>query len=277
MSDTCSSTSDTDGVLGCKVPDYYANCLDHLDKCRDDNFGGYSGTLAFACDQTCYCSANRAEKYVGARGKNCEEMILDSSGTAPKAKIAVADYTSSDMCSSGSMGFASEDLYSYYFPNFYVIDDQARISSNSWGISSCDGAYDSSGYYVDKYIWENQDFSVFFAAGNDGYSCGSNPSVVSPATSKNGIAVGASETGRWPVNGESATNDPDTLAYFSGIGLTEDGRFKPDIVAPGYYVVSANSSGYQSSASCSVTYMQGTSMSTPIAAGGGALIRQCKY
>merc|ERR1711988_772983 len=112
-------------------------------------------------------------------------MILDSSGTAPKAKIAVADYTSSDMCSSGSMGFASEDLYSYYFPNFYVIDDQARISSNSWGISSCDGAYDSSGYYVDKYIWENQDFSVFFAAGNDGYSCGSNPSVVSPATSKN--------------------------------------------------------------------------------------------
>ena len=115
--------------------------------------------------------------------------------------------------------------------------------------------------------------AILYAAGNDGDDSSCVKSVASPGTSKNGITVGATETGRWPElstyyeedeNEKERTNDPDDLAYFSSIGPTADGRYKPDVVAPGYFVVSANSSGYSNTASCSVAYMQGTSMATPL-------------
>ena len=56
--------------------------------------------------------------------------------------------------------------------------------------------------------------------------------------------------------------------------MTADGRYKPDVVAPGYYVVSAESNGDAETTSCSVAYSSGTSMATPIAAGAAALVRQ---
>ena len=51
---------------------------------------------------------------------------------------------------------------------------------------------------------------ILYAAGNDGDTseCGEH-TLGDKATSKNGLAVGASETGRW---GREA--DPDYVAYF---------------------------------------------------------------
>ena len=42
-----------------------------------------------------------------------------------------------------------------------------RLVSNSWGTK---GAYDydSRCYQVDKYVWENNDITIVFAAGDDG-------------------------------------------------------------------------------------------------------------
>ena len=50
-------------------------------------------------------------------------------------------------------------------------------------------------------------------------------SIGAPATAKNAICVGASNTGSFGSEG---------LAYFSSRGPASDGRFKPDLVAPGY-------------------------------------------
>ncbi|HML25369.1 MAG TPA: S8 family serine peptidase, partial [Methanomethylovorans sp.] len=57
-----------------------------------------------------------------------------------------------------------------------------------------------------------------------------------------------------------------------------DGRIKPDIVAPGTFIISTRSSVSDTEGWGAVNedyiYMGGTSMATPIAAGGLALIRQ---
>ena len=53
----------------------------------------------------------------------------------------------------------------------------------------------------------------------------------------------------------------DAVASFSSSGPTYDGRIKPDVVAPGYYVISAEASMAETTAeTCAVTAMAGTSM-----------------
>jgi hypothetical protein len=48
-----------------------------------------------------------------------------------------------------------------------------------------------------------------------------------------------------PVNSpEQYVEVEDDLAYFSSIGPTSDGRWKPDLVAPGFYIASAHSTVY---------------------------------
>jgi len=71
------------------------------------------------------------------------------------------------------------------------------------------------------------------------------------------------------------TLDEDDLAYFSSIGPTYDGRIKPDLVAPGDNILSANRGG----SSCYPTpknlrLASGTSMASPLLAGTVALVRQ---
>ncbi len=83
-------------------------------------------------------------------------------------------------------------------------------------------------------------------------------SIGAPATAKNCLAVGASETSRLanpagydslystdsynaPIGGESCLDDPGGIAAFSSRGPTYDGRCKPDLVAPGTYIASCRS------------------------------------
>ncbi|XXQ38045.1 C5a peptidase [Plasmodiophora brassicae] len=67
------------------------------------------------------------------------------------------------------------------------------------------------------------------------------------------------------------------VSDFSSRGPTFDGRIKPDILAPGEYIMSAKSDMNLNSFQCDPTQyssMKGTSMATPIAAGNVAQIRQ---
>lgn len=73
------------------------------------------------------------------------------------------------------------------------------------------------------------------------------------------------------------------LSYFSSRGPTMDFRFKPDIVAPGQDIFSANSDGKPGTFQCdasagmlnsSILSMSGTSMAAPGVAGAAALVRQ---
>jgi subtilisin family serine protease len=75
------------------------------------------------------------------------------------------------------------------------------------------------------------------------------------------------------VAGSLGFNDND-LAYFSSRGPAYDGRIKPDLVAPGYFIKSANSAEFPSNGHCSFTDMAGTSMATPVTAGAAALVQQ---
>lgn len=156
----------------------------------------------------------------------------------------------------------------------------ARISTNSWGANS-NGAYTLNDSVVDDYIWRNRDYLVLFAAGNAGPGAGT---IGSPGSAKNIISVGASENNRPnlgpqdPISGGSISDDPGTMAYFSSRGPTDDGRVKPDIVAPGTNVLSvlgAEAGGLQPFAPGSpYALSSGTSMATPLAAGASALVRE---
>jgi len=189
-------------------------------------------------------------------------------------------------------------------------DNGARIHTNSWG-SSVYGQYTSSSRDVDWFLHEHPDMIILFSAGNSGMDYYKpwgtyNPdgkidedSIDSPATAKNTITVGASEnlrldggyqfqwgTGSWlwkystdPVMSDIPSDDPLGLAAFSSRGPTDDGRLKPDVVAPGTNILSLRSTQTTSTGWGLFThdpeyiFMGGTSMSTPITAGTVALIR----
>ncbi|CAM9759904.1 unnamed protein product [Choristocarpus tenellus] len=117
----------------------------------------------------------------------------------------------------------------------------ARVHSNSW--DTLNTGYTTISYEFDRFVFTYPEFVVVVAAGNCGdigdgdADCdgiGPEQSVLSPAQAKNVIAVGAAESGG------SAQRDMDTVSYFSSRGPTPDGRIKPDIVAPGDALWSAN-------------------------------------
>jgi len=214
----------------------YASALNTDDS---DEAGGHGthvcGTVA----------GNDNDKYIFGDGKY--------GGIAPDAKIAFMD-----LANPGT-GIYVPDTYTLFSPGYNA---GARIQSHSWGgmfPSNTDGYY--YGGSVDQFLFEHTDFVVLYAAGNSGTSPGK--SLTRESTIKNAIAVGAIET-----------NTPDNVAFFSSRGPCYDGRFKPDIVAPGYVLVSAKASGHKDVETCDVMSKAGTSMATPAAAASCALIRQ---
>ncbi len=181
---------------------------------------------------------------------------------------------------------------------------RARVHSNSWG-GGDPGAYDSQCEQLDRFVFEHQDFCVVVAAGNDGTDEDGDGSielgsVSSPGTAKNCITVGACENlrpsfdaetyGKWWPNDYPApawradpmADRPDEVAAFSSRGPTRDGRTKPDVVAPGTFVLSTrstriapNNHGWAAFPPSNLYFfMGGTSMATPLVAGAAAVVRE---
>jgi hypothetical protein len=136
-----------------------------------------------------------------------------------------------------------------------------RIHSNSWGFGdvAVAGKYDEHAYSLDKFVWDHQDMVVLKSSGNGGGY------VSSPGAAKNTITVGATES---PRGIDEDSDNPKQVASFSGSG-TSDGRIKPDLVAPGTWVMSA-----ARSSETLYNYQSGTSMATALATGATALVRQ---
>jgi serine protease AprX len=179
-----------------------------------------------------------------------------------------------------------------------------RIHSNSWG-GGDPGAYDSECEQLDRFVWEHKDFCIVVAAGNDGTDKDGdgriNPmSVTSPGTAKNCITVGACESrrsdfnqetyGEWwpddfpaaPFKNDPMADQPNEVVAFSSRGPTLDGRIKPDVIAPGTFILSTRSTQIAPNNKAWAAYapsklyffMGGTSMATPLTAGAVALVRQ---
>ena len=151
-------------------------------------------------------------------------------------------------------------------------DNGSRIHTNSWG-STVWGAYTADSRSADWFTWTHQNFTLLFAGGNSGPYTNS---LISPGTAKNVITVGASENYR-PSLGSYGDN-PEDVARFSSRGPTDDGRLKPDVLAPGTWIISTRSSVASGSGwgvyNQYYVYMGGTSMATPITAGSTALLRE---
>lgn len=97
--------------------------------------------------------------------------------------------------------------------------------------------------------------TVVVAAGNSGPK-GSKPYRETPGRAERVITVGASEK-------------DDDVASFTSRGVTDDGRLKPNVYAPGHQIVAARASGTTMGTPLSafLTRASGTSMATPMVTG----------
>jgi hypothetical protein len=167
----------------------------------------------------------------------------------------------------------------------------ARIHSNSWGAHE-EESYTLECRNLDLFVWEHPSMLILFAAGNEGVDVNEDgvvdlDGIGSPAAAKNCLTVGAAESlrstnitygARHPYDypAEPIFSDliagpgsaPQGMAAFSSRGPCDDGRIKPDLVAPGTYIISARSTRNPDTVdkplgNTNYMFASGTSMATP--------------
>ena len=147
------------------------------------------------------------------------------------------------------------------------------VSNHSYGDANTQtanlwkyGAYDTEAKDWDAMLKAAPNYLPFVAVGNEQGSSGNNAAkagydiMTGPANSKNAMGVGA-------VNADK------TMSTYSNWGPTDDGRVKPDIVAKGTGIDSAqatSTTAYSGSGDDS----SGTSYASPAAAASGLLLQQ---
>lgn len=228
-------------------------------------------------------------------------------GIAPEARLyfqAIGVYCQAANGGSGAITLLG--IPSNYTELFKAgADNGSRVHTNSWG-ADVSGIYTIGSMQADIAAREYTNMTILYAAANDGKDANSDgevdlDSLGSPATGKNVLTVGASENDRPtqtltydgfrdppgsttrvfpvnPINTDRTADDSEGMAAFSSRGPTDDLRLKPDISAPGTFILSTKSRYTTSTGwgayNSEYTYMGGTSMATPLTAGATALLLQ---
>ncbi|HPC83179.1 MAG TPA: S8 family serine peptidase [Thermoanaerobaculaceae bacterium] len=238
-------------------------------------------------------------------------------GTAPKAQFVFQ----SIMTSTGGLSIPSP-ISNLFLPPYA---DGARVHSNSWGAAAAgayntnaQGLDSFTWSNKDMVITFSAGNSGEDTSPADGVI--DTDSVGSPGTAKNCITVGASENHRpdfvyeypegdctpgtsdpraqqawyWfdsssysadPIRNDLMADNANGMGAFSSRGPADDGRIKPELVAPGIAIISTRTSvnqQYEQWGICNVPTAQrpyyltmgGTSMSNPLTAGAAVLVRQ---
>lgn len=205
----------------------------------------------------------------GATGERDETGHLYGLGVAPRSRIVVQRIFDRDGRYEGPSNL--EEL------TRDATRAGATIGSHSWG-DDTQGRYDVNAMEYDALVRDadserpgDQPYLIVCSAGNAGPA---HQTVGSPAVAKNVLATGASQNERRDF--VLYAEGKETMADFSSRGPTEDGRVKPDLVAPGTWIASLQSSraGDQNAwlpISPRYFYLGGTSQAAPQAAGAAAL------
>lgn len=208
----------------------------------------------------------------GATGETDENGYLFGFGVAPEAHVVA------QRIFDGAGGYEAPPS------NERLTRDAVRagavIGSNSWG-DDTQGRYDLNAAEFDGLVRDadaetpgDQPYIIEFSAGNAGPGA---QTIGSPAVGKNVIATGASENDRLDLY--IYADGIDAMADFSSRGPCEDGRIKPDIVAPGTWIASLQSASATDenawmSISPNYQYQGGTSQAGPHASGAAAVFVQ---
>ncbi len=244
------------------------------------------------------------------------EYANSFAGIAPQASLVVQGF---EVDVNGAI-IGLPDDYSEVFSQAYASgarlhsDNWGDLTGPITDTEAAYGGYPYGAQRTDDFLWANPDMAIFVAAGNSGadgvpgalgFCTGGDgvidpDSLVSPGTAKNVITVGASESNKnegplaglpWlllsfcfatdPIATDLIADNMDGMAAFSSRGPADDGRTKPDIIAPGTNIVSNRSHDPAAGTlwgehpnNLDYVYSGGTSMATPLTAGLGALVRE---
>lgn len=208
----------------------------------------------------------------GSSGETDENGFLYGLGVAPRARIVA------QRIFDGAGGYQAPPSYGKLTAD--AVRAGAVIGSNSWG-DETQGRYDISAMEFDALVRDadpetpgDQPYILEFSAGNAGPG---ERTIYSPAVGKNVIATGASQNNRFDFF--IYASGQESMADFSSRGPCEDGRIKPDIVAPGTWIASLQSAGATDENAWApisplYQYQGGTSQAGPHASGAAALFVQ---
>jgi hypothetical protein len=158
----------------------------------------------------------------------------------------------------------------------------ARVVNFSWGATS--NTYSGNAEDVDNFLNDHPDALVFISAGNASQDADNNGipdsgTLGTPATAKNALAIGASRATN--LSGSTTEN----RAAFSSVGPAPGNRVAPQLMAPGdenlnplgiasEFHCRSNDNNQTDPALCDLaTGLEGTSFSSPAAAGAALLVR----